>query len=160
MKMAIILGVIHMSFGIILQVCNHKYFKKPISIWGEFVPQILFLWSIFGYLCFMVIYKWLAVTPNDYAPDLLKTLIYMFLSPGTLSGPPLFTGQVLKYALRLEVFNREKWKTVNIYYISFVLIFYFFILFSFLGRHSINIAFGCVYLRSMDAFNKTSLFAT
>ncbi|XJO75166.1 hypothetical protein BDV3_005885 [Batrachochytrium dendrobatidis] len=82
MKMAIILGVIHMSFGISLQVYNHIHFKRQMSIYTEFLPQILFFLSIFGYLVFMIVFKWLTPYPNtSEAPGLLNTLIYMFLSP-------------------------------------------------------------------------------
>lgn len=78
MKMSIILGVIHvshlprwlpatfvtcvpdaepvfqtqnqMSFAICLQVPNHLFFGRKSSIWAEFLPQILFMESIFGYV--------------------------------------------------------------------------------------------------------------
>ena len=91
--MAIVLGVIHMSFGIALQCFNHIHFKKRMNIITEFVPQILFFWSIFGYLVFLIIFKWLTPYPNpSEAPGLLNTLIYMFLSPGNIQMP-LFRGQ-------------------------------------------------------------------
>jgi V-type H+-transporting ATPase subunit a len=93
MKMAIVLGVIHMSFGISLQCFNHLHFGKKINILLEFVPQILFFWSIFGYLVILIIYKWLTPWSNpSEAPGLLNTLIYMFLSPGTVQQP-LYRGQ-------------------------------------------------------------------
>ncbi|KAJ1921782.1 H(+)-transporting V0 sector ATPase subunit a [Mycoemilia scoparia] len=103
MKMSIILGVIHMSFGIFMQIPNARHFKKAVNIWHVFVPQIIFLLSIFGYLCFTIIYKW---SINWYAkdengnnihnspPSLLNMLIYMFLSPGSVSpDEQLYTGQ-------------------------------------------------------------------
>ena len=48
MKMSIILGVIHMTFALCLQVPNHIRFKRPIDIYANFIPQVIFLQSIFG----------------------------------------------------------------------------------------------------------------
>ncbi|CAG8774324.1 1365_t:CDS:2, partial [Acaulospora morrowiae] len=96
MKMSVILGVIQMSFGIILTVFNYVYFRKTISIYTEFIPQILFMQCIFGYLVFTIIYKW---SINWYEtdrspPGLLNMLIYMFLQPGTVAKKDeLYTGQ-------------------------------------------------------------------
>lgn len=85
-----------MSFAICLQVPNHIHFKKPLNIYAEFIPQILFMWSIFGYLVVCIIYKW-AVDWSQSAtspPGLLNMLIYMFLSPGTIEpGTQLYAGQ-------------------------------------------------------------------
>ncbi|KAJ2725744.1 H(+)-transporting V0 sector ATPase subunit a [Coemansia sp. Benny D115] len=103
MKMSIVLGVIHMTLGICLQVPNALHFKKRINIIHVFVPQIIFLFSIFGYLVFTIILKW---STDWYArdaagelthispPSLLNMLIYMFLSPGNVSeSERMFPGQ-------------------------------------------------------------------
>lgn len=93
MKMAIIFGVFHMSFGISLQCYNHIRFGKKAYIYLEFLPQILCFLSIFGYLVFLIVFKWFVHYTNpSTAPGLLNTLIYMFLSPGTVAMP-LFPGQ-------------------------------------------------------------------
>lgn len=103
MKMSVILGVIHMSFAITLQVPNFLHFKKRSSIFTEWLPQILFMQALFGYLCLMIIYKWSVdwyetdETGNLFRnnpPSLLNTLIYMFLSPGNVDADKqLYTGQ-------------------------------------------------------------------
>lgn len=96
MKMSIIIGVIHMSFATCLNVPNFIFFNKRQNIVAEFIPQILFMWCIFGYLIICIIYKWsidwsqAGTTP----PGLLNMLIYMFLSPGTVpDGSWLYPGQ-------------------------------------------------------------------
>jgi len=96
MKMSIIFGVIHMTFAICLQVPNHIFFKRLRNIYAEFIPQILFLHSIFGYLVVCIIIKWCTdwETSPTGPPNLLNMLIDMFLSPGTLDpATQLFAGQ-------------------------------------------------------------------
>ena len=85
-----------MTFAICLQLPNHFHFKKMLNIWAEFLPQILFFHSIFGYLVLMVIYKWSIdwATSSTGPPGLLNMLIYMFLSPGTVDpATQLYPGQ-------------------------------------------------------------------
>ncbi|GAA5830204.1 hypothetical protein JCM11251_001267 [Rhodosporidiobolus azoricus] len=98
MKMSVVMGVIHMSFAICLQVLNHLHFKRPELIWAEFLPQILFMESIFGYLVVCIIYKWSVdwEAVGRQPPNLLNMLIKMFLSPGNVDeskGELLYRGQ-------------------------------------------------------------------
>lgn len=85
-----------MTFAICLQVPNHIHFKKPLNIYAEFIPQILFMWSLFGYLIICIIYKWSidwSQSPTS-PPGLLNMLIYMFLSPGSVDeSTQLYKGQ-------------------------------------------------------------------
>lgn len=86
-----------MTFAICLQVPNHLRFKDYRSIYAEFIPQLLFMQSIFGYLVICIIYKWSIdwSTPGMISPPgLLNMLIYMFLSPGNVDPKEqLFPGQ-------------------------------------------------------------------
>lgn len=96
MKMSIILGVIHMCFGICLTVVNHNYFRKRINIYTEFLPQILYMVSIFGYLSIIIIYKWLVDWTGKSPPGLLNTLIFMFLKMGQVAeSDQLYPGQAI-----------------------------------------------------------------
>ncbi|XP_059177289.1 V-type proton ATPase 116 kDa subunit a 1-like isoform X3 [Physella acuta] len=81
MKMAITLGVIQMVFGICLQVFNHIHFKNYIDIFIRFVPELLFLGCLFGYLVSQIFYKWLTfdATESYCAPALLIHYINMFM---------------------------------------------------------------------------------
>ncbi|KNC97988.1 uncharacterized protein SPPG_06975 [Spizellomyces punctatus DAOM BR117] len=112
MKQAIVFGVMHMTFGICLNVCNYTYFKKKMSIYTEFLPQVIFFLSIFGYLAILIIYKWATYWPDpSRAPGLLNTLIYMFLSPGSVAEKDqLFKGQAgLQVFLLLVAFVCVPW---------------------------------------------------
>ncbi|RKP26287.1 V-type ATPase, V0 complex, 116kDa subunit family [Syncephalis pseudoplumigaleata] len=111
MKMSILFGVLQMSFGIVLTIFNHLHFKKRSSIWAEFVPQMLFMQSIFGYLSLCILYKWsvdwYATDANGaplrgQPPSLLNMLIFMFLQPGTVKPEDqLFAGQATVQAVLL-----------------------------------------------------------
>jgi V-type H+-transporting ATPase subunit a len=81
MKMAIILGVIHMLFGVALSVFNHVHFRNYVDILVKFVPEVLFLGCLFGYLVVLIFYKWLAfdAASSKCAPSLLIHYINMFM---------------------------------------------------------------------------------
>ncbi|PFH53600.1 hypothetical protein AMATHDRAFT_137240 [Amanita thiersii Skay4041] len=96
MKMSVILGVIHMTFALCLQVPNHIKFKRPVDIYANFIPQMIFLQSIFGYLVICILYKWTVdwSTAKAQPPSLLNMLIAMFLSPGKVDpSTQLYPGQ-------------------------------------------------------------------
>ncbi|KAG9487631.1 V-type proton ATPase 116 kDa subunit a 2 [Eleutherodactylus coqui] len=96
MKMSIILGVIHMTFGVVLSAFNYLHFKKKFSVLLVFLPELLFMLCIFGYLVFMVVYKWLAWSAANpkKAPSILLHFISMFMFTGNDDGnTPLYTGQ-------------------------------------------------------------------
>lgn len=90
MKMSILLGVAQMNLGIFLSFFNATFFKNDLNIWYQFVPQIIFLNALFGYLSVLIIVKWC----TGATADLYHVMIYMFLSPmGDLGENQLFPGQ-------------------------------------------------------------------
>mmetsp|Transcript_28476 Transcript_28476/g.66743 ORF Transcript_28476/g.66743 Transcript_28476/m.66743 type:complete len:740 (-) Transcript_28476:146-2365(-) len=100
MKMSIIVGVLQMTFGIFLSLLNHLEYKNYLKVCFQFLPELGFFGSIFGYLVFLIFYKWSVpwVELGKPAPSLLTTLINMFMSPGAVALPEnadmvLFEGQ-------------------------------------------------------------------
>ncbi|MGH0142987.1 UNVERIFIED_CONTAM: hypothetical protein FKN15_017301 [Acipenser sinensis] len=97
MKMSVILGIIHMLFGVTLSLFNHIYFKKPLNIYLGFIPEMIFMSTLFGYLVILIIYKWgtyNAFTSKD-APSLLIHFINMFLfNYSDQTNKMLYSGQV------------------------------------------------------------------
>jgi len=88
----VILGVMQMGFGVCLSYFNGSYFNKPLDKIHQFIPQIIFLMFIFGYLVVMIFYKWASAEfPTGNPPSLLLMLINMFLKMGS----PIDDGEIL-----------------------------------------------------------------
>ncbi|KAH7372408.1 hypothetical protein KP509_17G002500 [Ceratopteris richardii] len=90
MKMSILLGVAQMNLGIALSYFNAKFFANELDVWYQFIPQVIFLNALFGYLSLLIIIKWC----TGARADLYHVMIYMFLSPtADLGENQLFWGQ-------------------------------------------------------------------
>jgi V-type H+-transporting ATPase subunit a len=94
MKIAVILGVLQMSLGIVMKGLNAIHFSKPLDFLFEFIPQIVMLSVLFGWMDFLIIAKWCYpynlqhTSLNQYneiarAPSIITVMINMFLEPGT-----------------------------------------------------------------------------
>jgi len=89
MKISIIIGVIHMIFGLLVSFWNNKFFSKALNITCEFIPQMLFLCCMFGYMALLMFHKWTSYTAGGFdgdvtstercAPSILITFINMVL---------------------------------------------------------------------------------
>ncbi|XP_042326284.1 V-type proton ATPase 116 kDa subunit a isoform X2 [Sceloporus undulatus] len=96
MKMSVIVGITHMVFGVVLSVFNHVYFRNTINIILQFIPEMIFILCLFGYLVVMIIFKWCqydAYGAQD-APSILIHFINMFLfSYSDKTNLPLYEHQ-------------------------------------------------------------------
>jgi len=97
MKLAIVLGVVQMCFGITLGLFNKLHFKDLPGVIFEFVPRITFMMCTFGYMAILIIFKWCTdwtTYPSPGAPNLVQTMIGMFLKPGSVAqNQQLYAGQ-------------------------------------------------------------------
>uniref|UniRef100_A0AAR2JQK7 V-type proton ATPase subunit a n=1 Tax=Pygocentrus nattereri TaxID=42514 RepID=A0AAR2JQK7_PYGNA len=96
MKMSVIVGVIHMTFGVCLSFFNYVHFGEISSVFLVLIPELCFMLCLFGYLIFMVIFKWLVYGPlhSDTAPSILIHFIDMFLFADNEENKPLYSGQM------------------------------------------------------------------
>ena len=88
MKISVILGVLQMGMGVFMKAFNAAYKKNWLDFFFEFVPQIILLFCLFGFMDWMIIAKWTAdFTNREYmAPSIISTMIDMFLNLGNI--PP------------------------------------------------------------------------
>ena len=78
MKIAVTFGVVQMVFGILLSLFNHVYFKKRLSIWFEFLPQMVFMLCTFGYMIFLIVFKFTidwSDPSNGNPPNLIQASV-------------------------------------------------------------------------------------
>ncbi|XP_026314352.1 V-type proton ATPase 116 kDa subunit a-like [Hyposmocoma kahamanoa] len=96
MKMSIVLGIVHMVFGLTLSLFNHIFCKNMFAILLQFVPEIVFLLCLFGWLVFLIFWKWLSFSAKSgdlksrpgCAPLILIHFIDMCLMRETKSQDP------------------------------------------------------------------------
>lgn len=86
MKISVILGVSQMLLGIVLKGMNAIYFNSPMDLIFEFIPQIIFLSILFGYMNIMIFMKWATDWSNDKskAPSIISLLMKIFLNGGSV----------------------------------------------------------------------------
>jgi V-type H+-transporting ATPase subunit a len=86
MKISVIIGVFHMSLGVFLKANNDIYFKNYKQLIFVFLPQIIFLWALFGYMDFLIIFKWLVhwdTQDTALAPSIISQIIAIPLAFGS-----------------------------------------------------------------------------
>ena len=96
MKIAVIIAVVHMTVGVFVKASNALFFKRWLDFIFEFIPQVIFMVALFGYMDFLIIYKWL--TPwklyEANAPSIITTMINLPLKVGKTDkccgGQPLW----------------------------------------------------------------------
>jgi V-type H+-transporting ATPase subunit a len=98
MKLSVTIGVIQMTFGIVMSLLNHIHFGDYAAIFLQFIPQLLFMVCTFGYMVIIIIIKYCIDWRNDREhqspPNLIQTMIGMFLKLGGVeAGSELYDGQ-------------------------------------------------------------------
>lgn len=76
MKIAVLLGVAQMVMGILLSFTNGVYDRSKIDIFCVCLPQMIFMVLFFGYMDYLILYKW---THTGTAPSIINSMICMGL---------------------------------------------------------------------------------
>ncbi|ULU02282.1 hypothetical protein L3Y34_002083 [Caenorhabditis briggsae] len=93
MKMSVLFGIAQMTFGVLLSYKNFTYFKSDLDVKYMFIPQMIFLSSIFIYLCIQILAKWLFF---GSAPGSVLGYTY----PGTNCAPSLLIGLINMFMMK------------------------------------------------------------
>ena len=91
MKLSVIIGVAQMTLGIVLKGINAIFEKNYIDCYFVFIPQLIFMIILFGYMDLLIFIKWnYPYEENEVgrAPDIKSYLMNIFLKFGSLPPPP------------------------------------------------------------------------
>ncbi|GAW78968.1 vacuolar proton translocating ATPase subunit A [Plasmodium gonderi] len=106
MKFSIIIGFLHMTFGVLMKGLNVLHFKNKMDFFFEFLPQLIMMFAIIGYLVFLIIYKW--VTPIGYGgfqkQGIINTVINMYLMKDITMNNQFYANQGIVQAFIMAVF--------------------------------------------------------
>lgn len=72
MKFSIIVGFLQMMLGIFFRGWNAIYFGSMVDFIFEFIPQVCFMTSIFGYMCLLIVVKWLKSWTHTTPPAIIS----------------------------------------------------------------------------------------
>lgn len=125
MKLAVILGILQMSLGIIMKGFNNVYFKQWIDFFFEFIPQIVLLLVLFGWMDVLIIGKWLTPFNMEYEPgnpafDDIKGVHYGEETLKTKLSPPIITNMIdmfLSFGDNSKTNPEAKMPAIKYYYV-------------------------------------------
>ena len=84
MKAAVIIGVVHMMFGLFLRLYNCIRRKKYLDVIVLAIPQIIFMTCTFVYMDYLIVYKWMSIYKDSKAaPSIISTMIAVFVNLGS-----------------------------------------------------------------------------
>lgn len=89
MKIAVIYGVAHMSLGIFLKGTNFWHYGQVVDFLFEFLPQIVLMLALFGFMDYLIVLKWLTdfTQSTATAPSIITITIDMAMTYGEPSIP-------------------------------------------------------------------------
>jgi len=109
MKLSVLFGVIQMTLGVFLRFGNALYFKSKIDFFCECVPMLIFMVCFFGWMDFMILYKWVNfIDTENGPPGIINSLICMAMGPmgvGQADLFPLWEGSFTSVQLSTQLMN-------------------------------------------------------
>ena len=90
MKLSVIAAVAQMSLGVFMKALNAIHFKSKLDFFFEFIPQIILLVGLFGYMDLLIIMKWLTnyEGQENNAPSIINVMINIPLKGAIIEGTP------------------------------------------------------------------------
>jgi len=93
MKLSVIIGVLHMSMGVVTKGLNALYMRNNMVFWTEVVTGMIILNGLFGWMDLLIVIKWLypmnpySIDPLmqdriNQAPSIITIMINNFLLMG------------------------------------------------------------------------------
>jgi len=78
MKLSVCIGVLQMLLGVFFKFANSIYDGKKVDFFFECIPMLIFMVCFFGYMDYMIVYKWTHnIDPQYGAPGIINALICM-----------------------------------------------------------------------------------
>lgn len=69
------IGFLHMTLGLVLCVSNALHFRDWTTLCLSVLPQCVFFLCLIGFLCFLVILKWVTPSALYNKPSLIAVMI-------------------------------------------------------------------------------------
>merc|ERR1719213_411537 len=103
MKISVLFGVAQMIVGVVLRWLNSANEGNLLDFLCEGLPMMFFMICFFGYMDYMILYKW--VTPMDNPPSIINSLICMAM--GQEDRFPMYDGAIgiSKFLMALSVLS-------------------------------------------------------
>merc|ERR1712048_1501310 len=89
-KLSVLFGVIQMVVGVLIRWSNAIHQNNWVDFIFECIPMMVFMLCFFGWMDFMVLYKW--THPIDNPPSIINSLICMAMGQEDLF--PIYPGSV------------------------------------------------------------------
>ena len=76
-----------MCLGILMKAFNSLHFNRKLDFYFEFIPQIILMLCLFGWMDVLIIVKWLTPWEGNAsrAPGIVSIMISMFLNGGSIN---------------------------------------------------------------------------
>ena len=104
MKLSVIYGISIMILGIILKGLNDLFFYDFLSFLFEFIPQIIFMSLLFGYMNILIYIKWNKNWEDtSKAPSIISQMINIILKKGSIENKPIWG----------KLYNNNKYQQEN-----------------------------------------------
>lgn len=87
MKQAVIIGVLQMTMGLCLKGLNNIYFRDGLELVAETIPQLVFMLSAFGFMVYLIVYKWLSGSDFSIITMLINNPLSYIMGGSSVLSP-------------------------------------------------------------------------